>query len=106
MSILDRVFGPDITPAVLVASFTGAAAAAVVLKVRDPRQIAALLFIGFACSIYIGPLMGAQLSAWFGPNSTEAVKNASSFICGMSGMVIANGIIALVSKFVNSKAAS
>lgn len=98
MSFTERLFGPSVTPALLFASFCGGAAAAVVLKVKDPRQICAILFVGLVCSIYIGPLMSHQVSAWFDADSSENVRTATGFICGMSGMIIANAILAVMGR--------
>lgn len=95
-----KFLGMDFKAAPLIASFFGAVAYAVVLRVRNPIQLLSIVLVGLAVSYFLGPLIVDTLQHWgFAEVADDGLQNASGFISGLSGMAICNGVIAVASKF-------
>jgi hypothetical protein len=79
---------------VLVATFAGAMAAAIVLKVRSPWQLLGLVTVGLLTSIYLGPLIVDQVERMgFSNVDRSDLSNAAGFLAGLASMAILNGIV-------------
>lgn len=90
-------FGPflDVKAATLVAAFFGAVAAAIVLRQRSALQIVGTVFVGMLTAVYLGPLIGHWLVniGGFEGLSDHRIENAASFVAGLTGMALCNGIM-------------
>lgn len=95
--------GIDFKAGPLVAAFFGAMAYAIVLKVRRPLDIAAIMLVGFAVSLFFGPLIADWIGRFGGFDSVapESLQNAAGFVSGLGGMAICNGLIVVVRKAMN-----
>lgn len=87
--------GLDLRAGPLVTAFFGGMAYAVVLKIKNPFDLASVMVVGVGTSISIGPLITSELAGYFASVSPDALQNASGFISGLGGMAICNGLIAL-----------
>lgn len=97
---MDLGNGFDLRPGPLVSAFFGAVAYAAALRVKNPVQIAVIVFVGMGTSYSLGPVVVDKLREWgFSTVDDAGLQNAAGFIIGLSAMIIANGILMLVRKF-------
>lgn len=90
-------FLPDAEPGSLLAAFAGAVSAAILFKTRSLGQLVSIVVVGFLTAIYFGPLVtDGLIRLGFHDVPGDGLANASGFFCGLTGMVIGNGLIALV----------
>lgn len=83
-----------IKASVVVAAFAGSVAAAIVLRVRSPWQIIAMVTVGLMTSVYLGPLIvDWMVRVGFAAVDPGRLENAAGFVAGLSGMAILNGLI-------------
>ena len=94
-----KFLGLDFRAAPLVASFFGAMAYAIVLRVRSPGQMLAIVLVGMIVSYFLGPLIVSWLvHLGFDNVDSDGLQNSAGFIAGLSGMAICNGVIAVASR--------
>lgn len=83
-----------IKASVIVAAFAGSVAAAIVLRVRSPWQIIAMVTIGLMTSVYFGPLIVDWMIRFgFSGVDPARLENAAGFVAGLAGMAIINGVM-------------
>ena len=94
-----KFLGLDVRAAPLIASFFGAMAYAIVLRVKSPGQMISIVLVGLGVAAFLGPLIVAALRSWgFAGVADDGLQNASGFIAGIGGMAICNGLIAVSGK--------
>lgn len=83
----------------LAASFFGAMVYAVLMRVKHPWRIFTIVFVGMTTSYFMGSLIVDQITRLgFSNVDVEGLANSSSFITGLTGMAICNGVIEVVRK--------